>query len=285
MTIEQPLTMDDLPARLQQYRNAGFFEPGWDVEDYMRFACENYGWENFPIWGIKGSKKSNRLMWYLYSVYQDWDLVHKYMVMQPLELTRLLKDKGRIPMIGWDDIAAWFDSQLYFENRTLYTKVKRCWTLMRTKLNVFACTLPRKDELARFILNDITGELFCSPKLFYTYDRWTWEKNLKDPTRVRKVPVAICRNKPFNMLDVPTSEFKIYWKRRMGLADIAANELVAVLEEAFDDTPENLEMTDLNTRIQKISAQITASRTPESRHKRVKELKELMLSHSDLLNA
>jgi hypothetical protein len=110
---------------------AGFYEPGWKIIDYLRFAIDNYGWENFPIWGIKGSKKSNRLMRLLYDIYGDWDLVHKYMVMQPLEFTTLLKEslnnpekQTRIPLIGWDDMSAWFDSQLYFENRSLYTKTK-----------------------------------------------------------------------------------------------------------------------------------------------------------------
>ena len=223
---------------------AGFYEPGWGIIDYLRFAIDNYGWENFPIWGIKGSKKSNRLLWFLYAIYGDWSLVHKYMVMQPLEFTSLLKESMndpekqiRIPMIGWDDIGAWFDSQLYFENRSLYTNIKRCWTLMRTKLNVFASTIPLKTELPGFVLRDINAECFCSPKMTMTYDRWTWRKNYYDPMKVVKRPINVLNFEHFNYLEVPTSEFKIYWKRRMGLADTATNELVSVLEEAFGDAP------------------------------------------------
>jgi hypothetical protein len=228
---------------------AGFYEPGWGIEDYLRFSIDNYGWENFPIWGIKGSKKSNRLMHLLYSIYGDWKLVHKYLVMQPLEFTALLKEamnnpekQTRIPMIGWDDIGAWFDSQLYFENRSLYTNIKRCWTLMRTKLNVFASTIPLKTELPGFVLRDINAECFCSPKMTLTYDRWTWRKNYFDPMKVVKRPINVLNFEPFNYLDVPTPEFKIYWSRRMKLADTATSDLVSVLEEAFSDAPNDEEI-------------------------------------------
>ena len=223
---------------------AGFYEPGWELEDYLRFAIDNYGWENYPIWGIKGSKKSNRLLWHLYSIYGDWEKVHKYLVMQPLEFTTLLKEsvknpeeQMRIPMVGWDDIGAWFDSQLYFENRGLYTKIKRSWTLMRTKLNVFASTIPLKSDLPAFILRDINAECFCSPKMTITYDRWTWRKNYFDPMKVVKRPVNVCLFKPFDYLSVPTDQFRVYHRRRMELANIHTNDLVSILEEAFDDAP------------------------------------------------
>ena len=228
---------------------AGFYEPGWNIIDYLRFAIDNYGWENFPIWGIKGSKKSNRLMWMLHEIYGNWESVHKFMVMQPLEFTSLLKDslnnpekQTRIPMIGWDDMSAWFDSQLYFENRDLYTKTKRSWALMRTKLNVFASTCPLKTDLPGFVLRDINAECFCSPKMTITYDRWTWRKNYFDPMKVVKRPINVLNFEPFDYLNpenggVPTSEFKIYWERRMKLADTATSDLVSTLEEAFGDAP------------------------------------------------
>jgi len=216
----------------------GFFVPGWEIEDYIKNAVLTYRWECFPIWGIKGSYKSNRLMKLLFIAYGDWELVHKYMIMKPLEFTELLKETGRIPMIGWDDIGAWFDSQLYFENRGLYTKIKRCWSLMRTRLNVFAATIPRKDELPGFILRDINSEVFCSPNMIYDYDRWTWRKHYKDPEKVIKRPVNICEDKPFDIYEVPEREFKRYWKRRMELANIASSELVSIIEEAFEEVPE-----------------------------------------------
>lgn len=236
----------DLTLFMQKAKAKGFYEPGWEIEDYLINAPKLYRWECFPIWGIKGSYKSNRLMNWLHVIYGDWKKVHKYMVMQPLEFTELLKEKGRIPFIGWDDIGAWFDSQLYFENRGLYTKIKRSWTLMRTKLNVFGATIPRKDELPGFILRDINAEVFCSPAMTYDYDRWTWRKHYRDPEKVVKKPISISENRKFDIYEVPTREFEIYWKRRMELAETATNDLVSILEEAFDDTPE--EITDEDAR-------------------------------------
>jgi len=251
----------DMTLFMQKAKKKGFYEPGWSLEDYVRNAPIMYRWECFPIWGIKGSYKSNRLMWLLFLVYGNWKLVHKYMVMQPLEFTELLKEKGRIPMIGWDDIAAWFDSQLYFENRSLYTRIKRCWTLMRTSLNVFAATIPRKDELPGFILRDINAEMFCSPAMTYDYDRWTWRKHYKDPQKVVKKPISICENKTFNIYDVPTEEFEIYWERRMVLANIAKSDMVSILEEAFEDPPEPTpEELSEEARILSLAGKIQANR-------------------------
>jgi hypothetical protein len=203
----------------------------------------------------------------LNQIYGDWRLVHKHIVMKPLEFTELLKPKGRIPMIGWDDIAAWFDSQLYFENRGLYTNIKRCWTLMRTKLNVFSCTLPNKAELPGFIIKDMTAEAKNSPRLTRTYDRWTLSKHLFDPRKVVMRPVNVFRDKPFNMMSVPKLEFKRYWDRRMGLAETATHDLVSYLEEAFDDAPtiddyidESLDSGDTKKMLLRLAARVTGSR-------------------------
>lgn len=259
-------------------KKRGFYQPGWTIEDYLRSAPTKYRWECFPIWGIKGSYKSNRLMKWLYTIYGDWELVHKYMIMQPLEFTNLIKEEGRIPMIGWDDIGGWFDSQMYFENRGLYTQINRCWKLMRTKLNIFVATIPRKDELPGFILRDINAEVFCSPAMTYDYDRWTWRKSFKDPEKVVKKPINISLFEPFDIKEVPTREFMKYWKRRVELADTATSDMVSILEEAFSDVPEALDEVELDQRILKKSSQITASRNPENRAQRIRELKTLLES-------
>ena len=235
---EEGPTEKSLTRFMVKAKQKGFFKPGWMIEDYLRNAPLRYLWECFPIWGIKGSYKSNRLMKWLYTIYGDWKLVHKYLVILPLEFTELLKEKGRIPMIGWDDIGGWFDSQMYFENRGLYTQMNRCWKLMRTKLNVFAATIPRKDELPGFILRDINSEVFCSPAMTYDYDRWTWRKSYKDPEKVIKKPISVIEDEPFDIMEVPTREFEIYWKRRVDLADTATHDMVSILEEAFGDVPE-----------------------------------------------
>lgn len=279
VVIENEQGQFTLKGKLATYWHEGYYEPGWKLHDYLRNAIDNYGWENFPRWGIKGSKKSNRLMDDLHKIYNDWELVHEYMVMQPLEFTELLKMDGRIPMIGWDDVAAWFDSQLYFENRGLYTNIKRCWTLMRTKLNVFESTLPNKQELPGFVMKDITAEVKNSPRCTYTYDRWAWQKNLFDPAKIVKTPINIAKNKKFDYTDVPLPEFKRYWERRMKLADKATNDLVSYLEEAFDDAPgysefveTNIDSEEWRTQVRHLAARLSGSRTKKGKEERFDEL-------------
>lgn len=234
----------ELKGRLLEYHKAGFFYPGWDINDYMRWAIDNFGWENFPIWGIKGSKKSNRIMKLEHDIYGDWELVHKFMIMQPLEFSKILKEyldkpqrMNRFPLLAWDDIGAWFDSQTYFENRKLYTRIKRSWTLMRTKFNVFISTIPIKSELPGFILRDINSELFCTPNSTWKYDRWTWRMHFLDPAKVIKRPVNVFKYRPFDMYEVPTEEFRKYNDRRVALGDIGTRDMISIFEEAFNDAP------------------------------------------------
>jgi hypothetical protein len=49
--------------------------------------------------------------------------------------------------------------------------------------------------------------------------------------------------------------------------------MISILEEAFSDVPEELEDHDLDQRLIKKSAQITASRNPSNRTVRIRELK------------
>jgi len=232
------MTLEELRSyKLEELYEAGFFEPGWKLEDYIRYAVKKYKWECIPIWGIKGSYKSNRGLYYLYTAYQDWDTVLEYTIMTPEEFVKVLNMPGRIPACFWDDIGAWFDSLLYFENRGLYMQIRRNWKLMRTKLNVFLCSIPRKDELPPFILDDMTSEVFCSPRMRLCYDRWAWEKNPKKPTKIQKRALSIHSWRPFDITEVPEEVFRKYFKRRIELADTGRKKLIEALERAFDDAP------------------------------------------------
>lgn len=243
----QQMNLEDVKSyKLMEEYNAGFFEPGWGIGDYISSAIDHYGWECIPIWGIKGSKKSNRMLSYLYGVYGDWEKVHKHTVVEPMDYAALIAEKGRIPAVGWDDISAYLDSQLYFEDRPLYTKIKRSWALTRTKMNVFLCTSPLKTDIPAFILRDMTSEIFCSPKRgnddqgMTTYDRWAWSKDDYDPMKVRKRSINVHRWMIFDIYEVPKEEFQRYWARRLKLAEYGSKMVVEAFKEAFNhaDIPE-----------------------------------------------
>ena len=236
--LDRTITLEQLGSyKLKSAYQAGFFKPGWSIEDYLRYTIDEYKWSCIPIWGIKGSYKSNRLMKWLFDIYQNWELVHNYMVMGPVDFVRLLNEKGRIPAMGADDIAAWLDAQLYNDNRALYIQIKRNWKLTRTMLNVFFYTSPLKTDAPGFILDDITEEVMCSPLMKYSYDRWTWQKDYKDPKKIIKRPICISQYKSFNIKEVPFEEFKKYWKRRMTLSKKGKRALIKAITKAFDDAP------------------------------------------------
>jgi len=236
--LDRGLTLEQLGSyKLTSAYEAGFFKPGWTIEDYLRYTIDEYKWACIPIWGIKGSYKSNRLMKWLFDIYQSWESVHNYTVLSPEDFVRLLNEPGRIPAMGGDDLAVWLDAQLYNDNRALYIQIKRNWKLTRTMLNVFFYTSPLKSDAPSFILDDITEEVMCSPLMKYTYDRWTWQKNYKDPKKIIKRPICISQYKPFDIKEVPKEEFKKYWKRRLVLAKKGKQRLIKAITKAFNDAP------------------------------------------------
>jgi hypothetical protein len=92
-------------------------------------------------------------------------------------------------------------------------------------------------------------------------------------------PVNVFRDKPFNMMTVPTPEFKKYWDRRMGLAETATHDLVSYLEEAFDDPPtiddyidDSLNRGETRKMIIKLAARLTGSRNPKNKEQYLVDL-------------
>ncbi|MBU1028556.1 MAG: hypothetical protein KKF48_05920 [Nanoarchaeota archaeon] len=236
--LEKGLSLEQLGSyKLKSAYQSGFFKPGWAIEDYLRYTIDEYKWACIPIWGIKGSYKSNRLMKWLFDIYQDWDIVQNYVVLGPFDFVRLLNEEGRIPAMGGDDLAVWLDAQLYNDNRALYIQIKRNWKLTRTMLNIFFYTSPLKTDAPAFILDDITEEVMCSPLMKYSYDRWTWQKDYKDPKKIIKRPICISQYKEFDIKEVPKEEFVKYWKRRLELAAKGKRALIKAITKAFDDAP------------------------------------------------
>ena len=262
MTLEQPIT---LPRGVKKLFDSavryGVVHLGYTLVDYLRHAINNYGWECIPIGGVKGEAKSNLLLQTGYAIFQDWDTVHQYTVMEPEDFLNILDERGRHPWVGWDDITAHLPRSLYFTDRELWAELQKNWALYRTKMNCFMCSAPRKNRIATFILEDITGDIICfnrvglDIKSHFDFQRWMWQRDLKDPKSMVARPIQVeniafpltpdawkidkelqsqkmkvdgvtYRGGDFcekaGLTGVPRKEFKKYWKRRLELADKAS---------------------------------------------------------------
>ena len=178
----------------------GVVKLGWTATDYMRYAIENYGWESTGITGLKGSAKSNLLIQRGYAIYKDYKKVFAYMFTTIDHFLALLETaietKQRIPWTGGDDIATLFPRSLYFTDRKLYSELKSAWETTRTIISNFDWTATRKNKVASFITDDITGDIITYNRVgdlyaHFDYRRWLWQRDFKDPNEMKAKLIAI----------------------------------------------------------------------------------------------
>jgi len=252
----------------------GVVKKGWTAADYMREAVKNYGWESTAITGPKGSAKSNLLMQRGFSIYENWDEVqhHTITTREPFMdlLEKAIEEQVRIPWVGVDDIATIFPKSLYFTDRKLYSELQSSWETLRTVMSNFDFTATRKNKVATFITNDITGDIITYNRhgeiiAHYDYRRWLWLRNLKDPTEMVAKLIAI-EDIPFpltpdsfkldkvlregefivggvsykgerffikkaRLTGVPRTEFVKYWNNRLTLASDAYHRFKKIIEK------------------------------------------------------
>ncbi len=262
VTTEQPDLLEQLRKRrvgklFEMAEKYGVIHRGFSGVDYLRYAIKNHGWESTSIGGQKGSAKSNLLLQRGYAIYQDWEKVNRHTITTKDQFIEILDTDQRIPWLAVDDIAALFPRSIYFTDRKLYSELQKNWETLRTIVNCFDFTATRKNKVATFILEDITGDIICYNRTgdlvsHYDYQRWLWLRNLKDPTdmiakmiRVEEIPFPltpdafqvdrelsesdfIASGKVYHgyeffrdragLLGVPRPEFKRYWDRRIALA-------------------------------------------------------------------
>jgi len=267
-------------TKLERAIELGYVVQGWTLEDYIRDSIEHYGWESIVIWGPKGSGKSNFLLQIGYMVYQDWNKVLNHIVFSPMDFIRITKDPGRIPWLGWDDIAAYLPRSLYFTNRALWSAFKQNWDTFRTKLNSFVCTSPLKSKIASFILEDLSGEIFMNRRVgeglstIYDFQRWMWSLDFTNPLkenfdiiRVDKQALPftpeVSANYKTRLPGVPTEVFKTYWERRMNLAEESRTKLHGIVQKL--EVKEEKE--------EKSKAELTASEAGRILRKQAKDIK------------
>jgi hypothetical protein len=132
----------------------------------------------------------------------------------------------------------------------------------------FDFTATRKNKVATFITNDITGDIITYDRrgeliAHYDYCRWLWLRDLKDPTdmnpkliQVEDVPFPLTpeafkidkllsegefisgdhvyTGKEFfervRLVGMPRSEFVKYWENRLGLASNAYHRFKKIIE-------------------------------------------------------
>ncbi len=252
----------------------GYVVKYWLLEDYLRDAIDNQGWESLVFWGVKGSGKSNFLLQLLYAIYKDWDTALKYLIMSPMELIVILDNldvKERIPLLVWDDMVAHLPSTLYFTDRKLYESIKKNWQTNRTRFNVFICTTPLKSQLCNFVLDDITGELFFDKRVGsdlkgkFDFQRHCWSIDWKHPKKerfemvrveytdfpytpemaepIRQLEIARAEQeerKPrkYPLEGVPFDVFTKYWDRRLVLAKASEEEIKKAFRKLIEKTKE-----------------------------------------------
>jgi hypothetical protein len=178
----------------------GIVHKGFTGYEYLRWAIDNHGWESHGICGPKGQAKSNLLLQRGHGILRDFSLVLENMVTKRRDFLRKLKDAidhdERIPWLGVDDIAVLFPASLYFSDRKVYSSLQSSWEVLRTVINCFDWTATRKNKVASFILEDITGDIICYNRIgelksHYNYCRWLWLRNLKDPRKMIAKMVTI----------------------------------------------------------------------------------------------
>lgn len=258
---------------LQMAVKYGVIKSGWTAIDYMNDAVRNYGWESTAIVGQKGQAKSNLLLQRGFAIYKDWKKVFANTVTKQDHFMALLSDaiekSERIPWIGCDDIATIFPSSIYFTDRKLHSELKSSWETLRTVMSNFDWTATRKNKVAAFISEDITGDIICYNRrgdliAYYDYRRWLWIRNFKDPTEMIAKLIAV-EDVPFPLLPesfecepafktgeyiiggevvsgaeafknkirlsgVPRNEFKNYWNNRLDLANASFERFKRVIE-------------------------------------------------------
>jgi hypothetical protein len=289
--IAQQLAKPKVSKLFSQALKYGIIQLGWSGVDYLRASKDNYGWESTAICGIKSSAKSNLMLQRGYAIYQDWETVKKYTITEKEQLLEVLEIKDRIPWLGIDDIAAHFPSSMYFTDRKLYAHLKSSWETLRTKFNNLDFTVTRKNKVADFILDDISGDIICYDRRgeilsHYDYQRWFWIRDYKNPKRmipkiirVEEIPFPLlpesfdlCAElktgkylvggewyegeKFFReracLIGVPRQEFIDYWEHRLHLADRATGEFKADLE--IEEQERKLKMAKREERIRKLTA-------------------------------
>jgi hypothetical protein len=281
--IQTELRKQKIAKLLKTATQMGVVHTGWSAIDYMRYAALHHGWESTCISGSKGTLKSNLLLQHGLALWQDFDKVLEHFITDQDRLFELIQyaidNKKCLPWVGVDDIAMIFPKSLYFSKRKLYSELQSCWEAVRTVFANFEFSCVIKRKVASFILEDITSDIRCYKPVFldhadgtsdcikshYSYRRWLWLTNYKDPTRdlaklitVEEIPFPATpealiidpelksgtfysggktyKGEEFFrehacLAGIDTTRFKKYWESRLDIAEKGFSRLTAIMAE------------------------------------------------------
>ena len=252
----------------------GVVKRGNTAIDYLFDAIKDFGWESTAITGPKGHAKSNLMLQRGFAIYQNKVALKQHTITKREHFLNLMEDaiekRERIPWMGIDDIATIFPSSLYHTHRKIYSELKSDWETVRTAVNCFDFTCTRKNKVASFILEDITGDIICYNRIsdilsHYDYRRWLWLRSLKDPMRMVAKLISI-EDIPFpltpdafkiskvlsegkfivggieyvgeafykeraRLTGLSRTDFNEYWEERLDLAQVAWKRFRKIIEE------------------------------------------------------
>lgn len=281
--ITEELKKQKLAKLLKNAITVGVVRPGWSAIDYMRYAALHHGWESTCISGPKGTLKSNLLLQHGKAIWGSLEKALQYFVTEQNQLLELIdnaiNNEVTLPWVGVDDIAMIFPKSLYFTKRKLYSQLQASWEAVRTVFANFEFTCVIKHKVATFILEDITADIKCYKPIYldhedgtsecvkshYSYRRWLWTTNYKDPTTenarlitVEEIPFPATpdaliydpelksgtfyssgqawKGEEFFrehacLTGIDPSDFKKYWDRRLNIAKNGFKKLKDIMDE------------------------------------------------------
>ena len=222
---------------------------GWRLEDYLINAALNNRYETVIIWATQGDFKSSFLLYLMYLIFDDWDLVLRNIVFTPRDLVNKLKQippSERLVCLGWDDIGANYTVMSYKTEVEVYDAIDRAFQTIRTKVSVVLGTIANLDRLPRNLKDNLTMEVYMSRPLepersdqaYYMVQRWLRLVSFyEQKSYFTKVMVE---EGYYDKGLVPSDVWREYWERRLELSD----QTVKQLDEALAEQGEGIDLNE-----------------------------------------
>lgn len=205
---------------------------GWAYEDYIIYSASFAKYESPLIWAVQSSGKSDKMLYDLFLIYRDWDVVLQNIVYSPNQLLDRFKKtpKGtRMPATGYDDITVHYPSGKFKTDPELYEAVDSMWAAIRTKASVVIGTAPVVSRVPKNIKDNVTIEVKMGRNGNMRYNR-IFKMPGKGTIDENMFKVQIEQPYIFDLYQVPLKVYRAYEEERLELAEQAIKNLEAVAD-------------------------------------------------------